>query len=148
MPRRTDTVSPALRSAIMRAVRSRGNKATELVLASLLRRHRIRGWRRGFRLVGQPDFVFPKQRVALFVDGCFWHGCPRHCRMPKGNRPYWRPKIAANRARDRRVNRTLRAAGWRVVRLWEHELRQPDRSLARIRRALAGREAECVGVVG
>jgi DNA mismatch endonuclease, patch repair protein len=90
------------------------------------------------------DFVFRKERVAVFVDGCFWHGCPRHATKPKGNAAFWRKKLAANKARDRRVNRALRRAGWRVLRLWEHELkcgaRTAERGTAalvrRIRRAL------------
>jgi len=60
--------------------------------------------------------------VAVFVDGCFWHGCPRHCRLPAGNRAFWKTKFAKNQARDRRVNRQLRRLGWRVLRIWEHAL--------------------------
>lgn len=139
MPRRTDKVSPATRSAIMRAVRSRGNRATELVLVRLLRQYHLVGWRRGFRLAGNPDFVFQKARVAVFVDGCFWHGCRRHCRMPKGNRAYWRKKLAGNKTRDRLVTRRLRAAGWRVLRVWEHELvdERQARLVNKLRKALA-----------
>jgi len=68
------------------------------------------------------DFIFPSQRVAVFVDGCFWHGCPKHCKIPAGNRPFWKKKFAANKSRDRRVNRELRKLGWCVIRIWEHEL--------------------------
>ncbi|MBM3841232.1 MAG: very short patch repair endonuclease [Verrucomicrobia bacterium] len=139
MARRTDTVSVAERSRIMSAVRSGGNKATEMVLVKLLRKHGITGWRRRVRLSGKPDFVFAAQKVAIFVDGCFWHGCPKHCRMPKGNKDYWRPRIAGNRARDALVSRRLRRAGWRVFRVWEHELarRNEARLPGRLRRALA-----------
>ena len=70
----------------------------------------------------RPDFVFPELKLAVFVDGCFWHACPKHATKPRNNRAFWRRKLAANQARDRQVNRTLRAAGWRVVRIWEHEL--------------------------
>lgn len=70
----------------------------------------------------RPDFVFQKQRVAVFVDGCFWHGCPKHSNLPANNRAFWSRKLAANKARDRRVNRRLRKDGWRVVRIWEHDL--------------------------
>lgn len=122
MTLRTDTVSRKKRSEIMRAVRSRGNKVTELVLVHLLHQHKIIGWRRHATLIGNPDFVFAKRKLALFVDGCFWHGCPKHCRMPKGNRLYWNEKIASNKARDQHVTRTLRRMGWRVMRIWEHEL--------------------------
>jgi DNA mismatch endonuclease, patch repair protein len=85
------------------------------------------------------DFVFQKLRLAVFVDGCFWHACPLHATKPKGNAAFWRKKLAANRARDRRVNRELKRAGWRVLRLWEHELARKNeaRLLGRIRRALA-----------
>ena len=71
----------------------------------------------------RPDFVFPKLRLAVFVDGCFWHGCPRHGSQPKGNGAFWRKKLAANVARDRRVNRALRRSGWKVLRIWEHALK-------------------------
>jgi DNA mismatch endonuclease (patch repair protein) len=70
----------------------------------------------------KPDFVFRKLKLAVFVDGCFWHGCPRHFIKPRNNAAFWRAKIAANRTRDRFVNRTLRAQGWKVLRIWEHAL--------------------------
>jgi DNA mismatch endonuclease (patch repair protein) len=135
---RTDTVSRKKRSQIMSAVRSTGNKATEAVFITILRKGGISGWRRKFRLRGKPDFVFPKQKTAIFVDGCFWHGCTKHCRMPKGNSGYWKPKISRNKARDRVVTRDLRRAGWRVVRVWEHELspRHQKRLSQRILQAL------------
>lgn len=74
----------------------------------------------------KPDFVFPRLQVAVFVDGCFWHGCPKHATQPKTNRAFWRKKIARNRQRDREVGRALRRMGWRVVRVWEHGLRRKD----------------------
>ncbi len=74
-------------------------------------------------LAVRPDFVFPKSRTAVFVDGCFWHGCPKHATQPKGNRAFWKKKFARNRARDRLVNRALRSANWQVLRIWEHTLR-------------------------
>jgi DNA mismatch endonuclease (patch repair protein) len=70
----------------------------------------------------RPDFVFRQERLAVFVDGCFWHGCPRHGTQPKGNRTFWKKKFAGNIARDRLVDRTLRSANWRVIRIWEHDL--------------------------
>jgi DNA mismatch endonuclease (patch repair protein) len=135
---RTDTVSRKKRSQIMSAVRSTGNQATEALFVRILRKHRIGGWRRGVRLRGNPDFVFPKQRTAIFVDGCFWHGCAKHCRMPHGNSAYWKPKISGNKKRDQLVTRDLRRSGWSVLRIWEHELTPPNRAnvIARIRRAL------------
>jgi len=68
------------------------------------------------------DFVFLKSRTAIFVDGCFWHGCPKHATKPANNRAFWKKKLGGNKMRDRLVNRTLRRAGWKVVRIWEHEL--------------------------
>ncbi len=135
-----DVFTKARRSQVMAAIRSRGNNDTELAMIRLFRRHRITGWRRGVPLFGRPDFVFRAHRLAVFVDGCFWHQCPRHCRMPAGNRDFWAAKLAANRRRDRLVTRTLRALGWRVLRVWEHELsrRNEARLLRRLRRAMPG----------
>ena len=86
----------------------------------------------------RPDFVFPKRKVAVFVDGCFWHGCPKCYVRPKQNRKFWDAKREGNMARDRRQSRALRAAGWTVLRLWEHELakKREKRLLARLRRWL------------
>lgn len=117
-----DVFTKAKRSEVMSRIRGRGNKDTELALIKLLRRQRVTGWRRNQLLFGKPDFVFREARVAIFVDGCFWHGCPKHCNTPVNNRPFWIRKLAANKARDLVVNRTLRRAGWRVVRIWEHDL--------------------------
>jgi DNA mismatch endonuclease (patch repair protein) len=118
----TDVFTPEKRSAIMSRIRGSGNKNTELRLIELFRAAGITGWRRKQPIHGRPDFVFPKNRIAVFVDGCFWHGCPRHFTLPSNNRKFWTEKLAANQARDRQVTRTLRAAGWRVVRIWEHAL--------------------------
>jgi len=75
--------------------------------------------------------------VAVFVDGCFWHVCPKHGNVPANNRAFWKRKLTANGVRDVLVSRTLRRQGWRVVRIWEHDLRKPDRVLRRIQTALA-----------
>ena len=110
------------RSELMSRIRSSGNKATEITMITLFRRHRITGWRRNQKIFGKPDFLFRRSRLALFVDGCFWHGCPKHCKIPAGNRAFWKKKFAANKARDGRVNRELRRLGWRIIRIWEHDL--------------------------
>jgi DNA mismatch endonuclease (patch repair protein) len=117
-----DVFTKSKRSEVMARIRSRGNRDTELALARLLRRHGITGWRRNQALFGKPDFVFRKLKLAIFVDGCFWHTCPWHSTKLRHNAAFWRRKLAANKARDRRVNRALRRAGWRVLRIWEHEL--------------------------
>lgn len=132
-----DTLNAEQRSLRMASVRSSGNKSTELRLMAIFRAERIQGWRRGSTIKGKPDFVFPKSRVAVFVDGCFWHGCPIHGRRPKSREDFWDAKIAGNQLRDRLVNSSLRSAGWKVVRVWEHELsaKHRQRLLRRLTRA-------------
>jgi DNA mismatch endonuclease (patch repair protein) len=120
----------------MSRIRSRQNATTELRLIALLRSNGIKGWRRNYRLSGKPDFVFPKAKLAVFVDGCFWHGhgCGRNLK-PKRNAALWRKKINGNHRRDPHVTRALRAAGWRVVRIWECALTKiPDTCVRRIQR--------------
>jgi len=133
-----DVFTKKKRSAVMSRIRGRGNKSTELRLAALMRTHGIKGWRRHFPVTGKPDFVFKAARVALFVDGCFWHGCPLHYQEPASSVEFWKLKISANQARDRRVSRVLRNLGWRVLRLWEHELRGglETRAIRRLQRIL------------
>jgi len=85
-------------------------------------------WKRGFRyrlhykLPGKPDIVFVSAKVSVFVDGCFWHGCPEHSTRPKTNRVFWDKKISGNKKRDRAVNRDLKRLSWIVLRFWEHEI--------------------------
>lgn len=144
----SDVFTKAKRSEVMSRIRGRGNKETELALARLLRMNKISGWRkqqevrirklevRSFRV--KPDFVFKEVRLALFVDGCFWHGCPKHATKPKNNASFWRRKLAGNKKRDNVVTRTLRKSGWRVVRIWECALqKRPQSCLKRILRKLA-----------
>jgi DNA mismatch endonuclease (patch repair protein) len=132
-----DMFSKAERSNIMRAVRSVNNEVTEVRLLAILRRHKITGWRRHLLLPGKPDFAFKRQHVAVFVDGCFWHGCAKHLRMPKSNRPYWEAKISRNMIRDRITTVRLRKAGWKVVRVWEHDLHREDVIVKRLAKLLA-----------
>jgi DNA mismatch endonuclease (patch repair protein) len=147
----SDVFTKRKRSAVMSAIRSRGNAATELRLISVFRAHGINGWRRGATLCWpadatkpkafrvKPDFVFRARKLAVFVDGCFWHGCPLHATQPKTNAAFWCKKISANRTRDRLVTRTLRARGWTVLRIWQHELKpaKARRLLTRLHRALS-----------
>ena len=128
-----DTVSPAVRSRIMSSIRPRDNGTTEIRLARMLEASGLLGWRRNARISGSfPDFAFPLHRLAIFVDGCFWHGCPIHFKPPSSNQGYWGPKIAGNRARDRAISARLGRAGWRVIRIWEHELGDAGRMVDRI----------------
>ena len=149
-----DVFTQTKRSEVMSRIRSRGNKDTELRLVALMRECGITGWRRhaslALRVPGsrfpvsgsqgrvRPDFVFRRERVAVFVDGCFWHGCPRHATLPVGNRKFWDAKLARNKARDREVSRALRRAGWTVLRIWECALtkKRQAATMARVGRAL------------
>jgi len=122
----------------MSRIKARGNERTEQELVRLLRASGISGWRRHLALEGRPDFAFPKQKVAVFVDGCFWHGCPKCYTRPKTNRAFWDRKRETNMARDKRVTRKLRLQGWKVIRIWQHSLQKsPTTCLNRIRRALS-----------
>ena len=108
----------------MSAVRSRGNISTELALVKIFRKEKITGWKRNKKIVGiRPDFVFLKPMVAVFVHGCFWHGCRWHGEIPTSNRKFWQKKINTNKTRDHVARRKLRGAGWKVLYLWEHELK-------------------------
>ena len=129
------------RGQLMSRVRSTGNQTTEMRLAMLLRKARLTGWHRHQSLRGRADFAWPKVKVAVFVDGCFWHGhaCGKNV-TPKTNEKAWREKLEGNQARDRRATRLLRQQGWTVIRIWECQLAgDPGRCVARIGRAL-GRE--------
>jgi DNA mismatch endonuclease (patch repair protein) len=138
-----DIFSIAKRSKVMAKIRGRGNRSTELRFLALLKAHKIKGWRRHMTVAGRPDFAFPQLRLAIFVDGCFWHGCSRHCVFPKSNRVFWRTKIQRNRIRDRLVARTLRTRRWRVFRVWEHELRRDGTQelIRKVRQAIAAARA-------
>jgi DNA mismatch endonuclease (patch repair protein) len=120
-----DTFSKEERSAIMRQVKSSRNKSTEQKLVQFFKINKITGWRRNFKLFGKPDFVFPKQRIAIFLDGCFWHG--HNCRntRPKDNKNYWVAKIKRNKKRDKLVSKTLIEKNWVVYRIWECDLKNP-----------------------
>jgi len=124
------------RSANMRAIRSTGNATTEVRLVTLLKQQHVRGWQlHPAGILGNPDLLIPKIKLAVFVDGCFWHGCPKCGHIPKTNKAYWRAKIARNCARDTRHTRQLRRLGFSVVRIWECDLRaRPAFCVRRIER--------------
>lgn len=122
-----DVFSKEKRSIVMSHIRGKGNKETELAMIKILRENKITGWRRNKPVFGKPDFVFPKQKVALFVDGCFWHVCPEHCNYPKNNAEFWKKKLQKNVERDLLVNQVLVDKGWKVIRVWEHELKDPKK---------------------
>jgi DNA mismatch endonuclease (patch repair protein) len=134
--RSSDCFSKAKRSWVMSRIRGKGNEKTEVHLARLMRAGGIRGWRRHLPIPGRPDFSFCRQKVAVFVDGCFWHGCPRCFRLPRQNRVFWRTKIERNRKRDRSVNGRLRRLGWKVIRVRECQLVNSRQCISKIRKIL------------
>ena len=120
-----DHVSKKIRSKIMASIHSRGNTTTELPLAKLLRAAKLKGYRKHWHVAGKPDFAWPRRKVAVFVDGCFWHGCS--CKyLPRTNTEFWRNKIQTNKRRDRHVAQTLKREGWKVLRIKECAVRKPS----------------------
>ena len=134
-----DVFTEEQRSQVMSRIRGKGNRGTEIRLVELMRAHKITGWRRGSKLPGRPDFVFFRARLIVFVDGCFWHGCPKHGHTPKSGVDYWQEKIERNKKRDLEVTQELQALGWRVLRIWEHSLREKfaKHTISRLKRELA-----------
>lgn len=127
-----DVFTKVQRSMVMSRIRGRDNATTEMRMVRLLRAAKVTGWRRHSRMFGKPDFVFQKAKVALFVDGCFWHGCARCYRAPKSSAAFWRAKIQRNMRRDSNVSRELRKCGWKVFRVRECQLKAPARFLERL----------------
>jgi DNA mismatch endonuclease (patch repair protein) len=142
-----DPLSPAERSERMSRVRGTGNKSTEGRVESALREHGVSGWvKHPPDIPGKPDFFFPAHRLAVFVDGCFWHACPKCGRIPKSRVEFWQGKIEENRRRDNRTRRKLRREGYHVMRVWEHAVRSQS-WLARLRSMLRKMERrELAGV--
>jgi DNA mismatch endonuclease (patch repair protein) len=135
-----DKFSSETRSRIMSAIRSTGNRSTEARFAAILRKERITGWRRHLPILGRPDFMFVRQHLVVFIDGCFWHGCKTCGHIPKSRQAFWRTKISRNQARDKRYTDALRNRGLIVIRVWEHDLKTESRAnriVARLRRLLA-----------
>ena len=125
----SDVFSKEKRSEVMKAVKSKNTKTTELKLIKIFKELHVTGWRRTYPLKGKPDFVFPKKRIVVFVDGCFWHG--HDCRnvTPKENSDFWDKKRNYNKAHDEEITKLLTEKGWRVVRIWECELKNKNREL-------------------
>lgn len=125
----SDIFTSEKRSEVMRAVKSKNTKTTEIKMISIFKELGIKGWRRTYPLIGKPDFVFPKQRIVVFVDGCFWHG--HDCRnvTPSANADFWNEKRAYNKKHDEIVTETLRNKNWTVIRVWECELKKKNREL-------------------
>ena len=128
----TDTVSKKKRSEIMSRVRSKDSKM-EIAFRKAL-------WNKGFRYsknsskyFGKPDLILKKYKTVIFIDSCFWHGCKKHCRMPSTNQKYWIQKIKRNKQRDKEVNKYYKKLGWKIFRIWEHEIQKNfDKAISKI----------------
>lgn len=138
----TDDMTPEQRSMTMGRIRSKGNKSTEVRMIELLEANSISGWQPGEDLFGKPDLIFPDYKVAVFLDGCFWHGCYKCYKAPATNAEYWKQKIKRNRKRDRLVTKRLEEEGWRVLRIWEHALKRPKLVVNRVKKMLAESTSE------
>lgn len=125
----SDVFTTEKRSSVMKAVKSRNAKTTELKMMQIFKELHITGWRRTYPLIGKPDFVFPKKRIVVFVDGCFWHG--HDCRnvTPSTNADFWNAKRAYNKQHDEIVAETLTKKNWTVIRIWECELKKKHRAV-------------------
>lgn len=115
------------RSNIMLKVRSKGNKSTELKLIEIFRKEHITGWKRDYPVKGHPDFVFLNKKIAVFVDGCFWHGHDCRNTRPSDNQEYWQRKRERNIRHDKEITVLFESRGWRVLRIWECELKAKNR---------------------
>ena len=125
----SDIFTKEKRSEVMKAVKSRNTKTTELKMLKIFKELHITGWRRTYPLIGKPDFVFPKKRIVVFVDGCFWHG--HDCRnvTPSANAEFWNAKREYNKRHDEIVTQALREKNWTVIRVWECELKKKNKGL-------------------
>lgn len=130
-----DTVSKRKRSEIMSAVRSKDTKM-EIAFRKAI-------WRKGFRYsknsskyFGKPDIVLKKYKTAIFLDSCFWHGCKKHCRIPTARKKYWTGKIEKNKQRDKKVNRYYKKIGWKIIRIWEHNMKNINIIISKIAKTL------------
>ena len=119
-----DVFKKEKRSEIMSAVHSKQNKTTELRLIEIFKEHKITGWRRNYKVKGHPDFVFLDKKIAIFVDGCFWHGHDCRNTRPSDNQEYWQKKRERNIRHDKEITSLFESRGWTVIRIWECELKK------------------------
>ncbi len=124
-----DVFSTEKRSQIMRRVRSKKNSSTELALIKCFHELSIHGWKRNYNVIGHPDFVFPNKKIAIFVDGCFWHGHDCRNTRPSTNKEYWDKKRNRNIEHDKQVTTRFENRGWTVIRIWECELKKKNRKI-------------------
>lgn len=131
-----DVLTPQQRSYNMSRIKSR-ETGPEIRLRKLLFAKGIRGYRTNYGIPGRPDIVFTRLKIAVFIDGCFWHKCPKCFKKPATRSKFWMDKINSNVKRDREVNEILKKAGWKVIRLWEHEINEtPAKAVDKIAKIL------------
>ena len=128
----TDVLSKKQRSYVMSRIKS-SKTGPEMIVKKELVKNGIKGFRMGVTVEGNPDFVNKKKKIAVFIDGCFWHKCPKHFRMPKTNKTFWLKKIDSNVKRDRNINRKLKKYNWKVIRFWEHEVENGNIDFERLK---------------
>ena len=121
-----DVFNKEKRSDIMRAVKGKNTKSTELAMIALFKEYHITGWRHSYEVKGHPDFVFLGKRIAIFVDGCFWHGHDCRNTRPSDNAEYWAKKRERNVRHDREITERFEKRGWTVIRIWECELKKKN----------------------
>ena len=124
-----DVFDSKKRSDIMSKVRSNNNKSTELALIKFFKENKITGWKRNYPVKGHPDFVFLDKKIAVFVDGCFWHGHDCRNTRPSDNAEYWQRKRERNNKHDKEVTAMFENRGWIVIRIWERELKKKNRDV-------------------
>lgn len=117
------------RSEIMSNVRSNKNKSTEIRLIMVFKQNNIAGWRRSYNVKGHPDFVFLDKKIAVFVDGCFWHGHDCRNTRPVDNASYWQKKRERNMLHDKEITALFQSRGWAVIRIWECELKKKNSNI-------------------
>ncbi len=121
-----DIFNKEKRSQIMSAVHSKQNKSTEIKLIKIFKKNGIIGWRRNYKVKGHPDFVFPDKKIAIFVDGCFWHGHDCRNTRPADNAEFWQKKRERNMRHDKEITALFEKRGWTVIRIWECELKKKN----------------------
>jgi DNA mismatch endonuclease (patch repair protein) len=137
-----DVLTREQRKLNMSRIRAK-NTGPEVKLRKLLFADGIRGYRIHYNLPGKPDIVFIKKKIAIFIDGCFWHKCPDCFQEPETRKEFWMNKIQSNIERDKKVNEQLSDEGWTVIRIWEHEIRkEPEKSVKNIIRILEKTSAD------
>lgn len=117
-----DNISQKERSSLMGKIKSKETKLEKSV-RTILSKKKIKYRKNSSKYFGKPDIVIASKKIVIFIDSCFWHGCKRHCRIPKSNHNYWINKINNNRKRDKKVNDYYKKNNWKIIRIWEHELK-------------------------